>query len=182
VLFSDAMAYSGLWGAGGTFGSWSVAADGGGGVAGLGDRIEVTGASGDRAVVTAGSYGDLDLSVRVTSVLQGGGSDTAWVIWHYADAARFQAVYVGASGWGILLVDPSQSGGVRVLAQGSNHALAAGASTTVRIRQVGTAISVWSGGALLASPDDEEARTSGAIGVASAGSTSRFDDVVVRST
>lgn len=181
IVFSDPMNYAGAWGLGGGFGQWSVTqADGA--VSGTGSRVELAAPGNGRSVVTARNFGNLDLSVRLESVAQGGGSATGWVLWHYTDDTHYLAAYIGTAGWGIVLVDPAQTGGVRVLAQGSGRTLAVGASVTLRVRQVGTAISVWADGSLLASPNDEEAPVAGAIGLASVGATTRFDDVVVRST
>lgn len=181
VLFSDPMAYSGALGIGGSFGSWSVATATGNDAVGTGSDLELAAAAAERTVVVGPGFGDLDLSVRVESVAQGGGSSTAWVLWHYLDAAHYLGVYVGGDGWAVLLVDPAQAGGLRLLAQGSDTTLAPGSATTVRVRQVGSSISVWSSGALLANVSDGDAPVSGAIGLASVGSTSRFGDVVVHS-
>lgn len=184
------MSYSGSWSSGGGFGPWTVRSDGGGDITGSGGAVVATPAApapGDKntAIVTTGNFGDLDLTVVLSTVtvLPGGGgpSDVASILWHYADSARHYAFRVGPGGWAVVLVDPGESGGRRNLAEGSSPSAGLGSNVTVRVRQVGSTISAYVGSTLVAVVNDSS-HAAGAIGLAATNAAGRFDQVTVRST
>jgi hypothetical protein len=181
VLFADFMGYSGDLGSG--FGFWSTVSTGGGTVQGNGNSVDLTAAPGDRALaVVGGPFDDLDLSVDVTSLGQGGGPDTAWVVWHYTAPDSFLALYLGADGWGIVAVS---SGGVQTLASNTSPTLGVLGTATVRVVQVGNLILASADGVALGAANAGDAyspASPGSVGIAASGSSARFDNLVVRST
>lgn len=190
IVFSDAMSYNGSWSSGAGFGPWTVRSDGGGEVTGSGGAVVATPAApgpGEKntAIVTTGNFGDLDLTVVLSTVtvLPGGGGsgDAASILWHYADSARHYAFRVGPGGWAVVLVDPGEAGGRRNLAEGSSPSAGVGSNVTVRVRQVGSTISAYVGGSLVAVVNDSS-HSAGAIGLAATNASGRFDQVTVRST
>ena len=138
-------------------------------------------------VTTLGSWGDLDTSVKMTTVqqLRTGSTpnywEVAWFIWHYTDNDHFYYFTLKPNGWELGKRDPNYPGGQRFLATGSSPTLTFGATTIVRVRQVGNEIGIYlnNGAQLTYFPDNETPYTSGNIGYYTEDAQVRFDDLNV---
>jgi len=136
-------------------------------------------------VRTAQSFGDLDLTVRLRTVeqLRSGTPnpwEVGWVLWHYGDNTHFYYVALKPNGWELGKEDPAYPGAQRFLATGSNPTFPVGRWSTVRIRQVSNAITVWVNGAPVVSfTDTQGPYLSGSLGLYNEDSQVRFDGVTV---
>ncbi len=136
-------------------------------------------------VTTEQSYGDIDLSLRASTVQQlrtptPNAWETAWVMWHYTDNTHFYYLAMKTNGWELGKGDPAYGGAQRFLATGSTPSFSVGTWYTVRVTQQGNVMSVWVNGQLLTSfTDTERPYLSGAVGLYNEDSYVYFDDISI---
>jgi len=147
--------------------------------------------------------GDLELTVRMKTVRQlrtptPNPWEVAWIVWHYGDEGHFYYFAPKTNGWELAKVDASKkdpagpacvwpeylnckyAGGQRYLLTGSTPTFPVGAWYRVRVRQLGTTMTVWVDDRELATFKDEETPyTSGSIGLYNEDANVHFDDVRV---
>ena len=136
--------------------------------------------------VTSSSYGDFDATVRVKTLAQlriGSNPnpwEVAWVLWSYTDDTHFYSFTPKPNGWELGKEDPAYPGAQRYLRTGSTPTFPIGRWYTVRIRQVGTTITVWVDGAQITSfTDAERPYSSGQFGLYNEDAHVHFDDVAI---
>jgi hypothetical protein len=138
-------------------------------------------------VTTVGSWGDLDTTVKMSTVqqLRTGSApnpwEVAWFVWHYTDNDHFYYFMLKPNGWELGKRDPAYPGGQRFLATGSTPTLTMGTWTRVRVRQVGNAMGIYlNNGPQLAYFEDREAPyLYGKIGFYTEDAQARFDDLTI---
>jgi hypothetical protein len=136
-------------------------------------------------VVTYPTFADSDLSVRVRPVAQlrqpaPNAWETGWVIWRYSDDTHFYYFVPKPNGWELGKEDPAYPGAQRFLATGSSPTFPVGGTYTVRVRQVGSTMTVWVNGSQVTSfTDNERPYGSGAVGLYNEDAHVHFDEVTV---
>lgn len=199
VLFSDGFTGlpPGTWREGTVHGAWDAVYTGYGSIApaavGAADVLQLApraaaGAGETHAALVTShrSFGDLDLTVRLRTQAQlrdrsPNPWEVGWVLWHYGDDVHFYSVLLKPTGWELGKEDPAYPGNQRFLATGSAPVFPVGPWHTVRVRQVGAAITVWVDGALLTSfTDRERPYLSGDVGLYDEDARVQFDAVTVR--
>lgn len=134
---------------------------------------------------TTTSYGSVDLTVRQRTVTQlrtptPNPWEVPWLLWNYTDDDHFYSVVLKPNGWELGKEDPAYPGAQRYLATGSNVTFAVGVWHTVRVKQVGSTITVWGDGKQLASVTDQQRPYgSGRIGLYTEDARVQHDDLVV---
>src|SRR4051794_8419744 len=135
-------------------------------------------------VVTSNAYGDFDATVRMKTVSQlriGSAPnpwEVGWVLWHHSDDEHFYSFVPKPNGWELGKEDPAYPGAQRYLATGSSPTFPIGRWYTVRIRQVGSTMTVWVDGVqIVTATDTQRPYASGAFGLYNEDSHVRFDDV-----
>ena len=138
-------------------------------------------------VVTTNSIGDFDATVRMKTVQQLRVNSTpnpwevGWVLWHHTDDEHFYYFVPKPNGWELGKEDPAYPGAQRYLVTGSSPTFPVGPWYTVRIRQVGSTITVWVNGTQITSfTDRERPYSSGHFGLYNEDSHVRFDEVTVK--
>lgn len=138
-------------------------------------------------VVTSSTIGDFDATVRMKTVQQlrvnsaPNPWEVGWVLWHHTDDTHFYYFVPKPNGWELGKEDPAYPGAQRYLVTASTPTFPVGPWYTVRIRQVGSTITVWVNGAQLTSfTDAQRPYTSGHFGLYNEDSHVRFDDVTVQ--
>jgi hypothetical protein len=191
------------WSEGAQYGQWNTVYTGFGTVGIENDQTNVLmespkaattpGESHAALVVSVPTFGDLDLTVQMKTVMQlrtnsnspfNGASapnpwEVAWLLWHYTDNVHFYYIALKTNGWELGKEDPNYNGNQRFLTSGS-VGYPPGVWNTVRVRQVGNSITVFVDGAQLTSfVDDERPYTSGSIGLYTEDAYVHFDNVMV---
>jgi len=169
------------------YGSVAVEVAGAGQVLGLAPKAPTSPGETHSALVTSSqSFGDFDMTVRVKTVSQSRTGtaanpwETAWVLWHFTDNTHFYYIVPKTNGFELGKEDPAYPGAQRFLVTSSNRTFPAGQWYTVRVRQVGNAISVWIDGSLMATfKDAERPYTSGAMGFYSEDAHAQFNNLSV---
>jgi Domain of Unknown Function (DUF1080) len=137
-------------------------------------------------VTTTSTFGDIDLNVAMRTVRQVRQAppnpwETAWVVWNHRDDAHFYSLVLKPNGWEVGKEDPAYPGMQRYLRTGSAPTFPIGRWNTVRVRQIGAAISVWVDGRLLTRfTDRQRPYTVGAIGLYNEDAHVHFGKLVVR--
>jgi len=132
------------------------------------------------------SFGDLDLSTWLTTKQQlrtpaPNPWEVGWVLWHYTDDTHFYYFLPKTNGWELGKEDPAYPGAQRFLATGSSPAFPVGVPYTVRVRQVGSTMTVWVNGTQIVTfTDSQRPYPSGSLGMYTEDAHVHFDDVVVR--
>jgi hypothetical protein len=138
-------------------------------------------------VNTTASFADMDTTVRLRTVQQlrtptPNAWEVAWVLWHYTDDTHFYYLALKPNGWELGKEDPAYPGAQRYLKTSGSPTYAVGSWHTVRVRQIGSAMTVWADGTQLASfTDTERPYVSGTLGLYNEDSLVHFDDVKVTS-
>jgi hypothetical protein len=137
-------------------------------------------------VRSAATFGDTDLTVdmRTLQQLRSGSAanpwETGWVLWHYGDNTHFYYFIPKPNGWELGKEDPAYPGAQRFLAAGSSPSFATGPWNTVRVRQVGSSITVWVNGSQIVSfTDNERPYSSGSVGLYTEDAHVHFDNIAV---
>jgi hypothetical protein len=135
-------------------------------------------------VRSASTFSDFDATVQVRTVqqLRSGSApnpwEVGWVLWHYSDNTHFYSFIAKPNGWELGKEDPAYPGAQRFLAAGSAPTFPVGAWNTVRIRQVGTSMTVWVNGTQVAGfTDTERPYAGGALGLYTEDAVVHFDNV-----
>src|SRR5205823_4980362 len=134
-------------------------------------------------VNTTTSFGDMDATVRVRTVQQlrlpaPNAWEVGWVLWHYTDDVHFYYLALKPNGWELGKEDPAYPGAQRYLATGSSPRFAVGRWHTVRVRQVGSTLTVWGDSLLLAHViDRQRPYSSGRVGLYTEDAAVHFDTV-----
>lgn len=181
------------WEEGSSHGPWRVQFDGYGsvGVARAGSNVlSLKPKASDEAnethaalVTSERTFSDVDLRVRAKTVKQlrsptANPWESAWVVWHYKDNTHFYYLALKPNGWELGKADPRYPGAQRFLATGSSQKFPVGSWASVRVRQVGTTMTVWANGELLTKvTDNERPYTSGALGFYNEDAKTFFDNV-----
>ena len=138
-------------------------------------------------VVTTNSFGDFDATVRMKTVqqLRTGSApnpwEVGWLLWHHTDDTHFYYFVPKPNGWELGKEDPAYPGAQRYLATAPTPTFPVGAWYTVRIREVGSTMTVWVNGTQIASfTDSQRPYASGHLGLYNEDSHVRFDDVTVK--
>jgi len=137
-------------------------------------------------VTSRASYGDTDLTVRVRTVQQlrrptPNSWEVGWTLWHYTDDVHFYYLVLKPNGWELGKEDPAYPGAQRYLRTGSSPTFAVGRWHTMRIRQVGSTVTVWGDGTRLTSfTDRQRPYRRGHVGLYDEDSLVHFDTVSVR--
>lgn len=152
------------------------------------ERAAAASTSHAALVVTARSYGDLALTLRLRTdqQLRTGPAghpnpwEVAWVLWHYTSDDRFYALTLEPTGWELSKQDPSYPGGERFLASGLAPRFPPGTTYTVGVTQVGNQITVSADGRLLARyTDRSDPYTGGAVGLYTEDARATFDHIAI---
>ncbi|HEY7032060.1 MAG TPA: family 16 glycoside hydrolase [Thermomicrobiales bacterium] len=154
-------------------------------------------------VVSNDHFGDFTLSVRLRTVQQLRSPlpnqwETAWVLWHYTDDTHFYYFVLKTNGWELGKEDGTRRdpdgpacdfpayvnclypGAQRFFATGHTPAVAPGQWHEVRVRQVGTTMTVWvDGSPVVTFTDTLSPYPSGAVGLYTEDAYVQFDDVVI---
>jgi len=138
-------------------------------------------------VVTTNSFGDFDATVRMKTVqqLRTGSApnpwEVGWLLWHHTDDTHFYYFVPKPNGWELGKEDPAYPGAQRYLATAPTPTFPVGAWYTVRIREVGSTMTVWVNGTQIASfTDSQRPYASGHLGLYNEDAHVRFDDVTVK--
>jgi hypothetical protein len=137
-------------------------------------------------VVSVPTFADTDLTMTLRTVgqLRSGTPnpwEVGWAMWHYSDQGHFYYVLLKPTGWELGKEDPAYPGSQRFMATGSNQTFAVGVWHTVRVVQIGNALTVWADGAQLTSfVDNERPYLSGSIGLYCEDSTVNFGPLSAR--
>jgi len=135
--------------------------------------------------LTTRQFGDLDLTVRQRTVKQlrtptPNPWEVPWVLWNYTDDNHFYSVVLKPNGWELGKEDPAYPGAQRYLATGSSPTFAVGPWHTVRVRQIGSQITAWGDGHLLATVTDaQRPYGAGSVGLYTEDALVHHDDVAV---
>lgn len=136
--------------------------------------------------VTTQSFGDIDMTMRVRTVRQlrtptPNAWETAWVLWDYSDNTHFTYLALKPNGWELGKEDSAYPGAQRFLASGADRKFPVGAWYTVRVRKIGSTVTVWVDGTqLTAFTDSERPYLSGSVGIYNEDAEIHADDVSVR--
>ena len=138
-------------------------------------------------VSTLKDFDDIDVTAQMLTLRQlrqGAAAnpwEVAWLLWHYTDDHHFYSVVLKPNGWELGKEDPGYPGAQRYLTTGDTPVFPIGTQHTVRVRQVGNAITVWANGKLLTTyTDNERPYSSGKIGLYTEDAHVAFDSVIVR--
>jgi hypothetical protein len=154
------------------------------------ERAATASTSHAALVVTARTYGDIALTLRLRTEqqLRTGQAghpkawEVAWVLWHYTSDDRFYALTLEPTGWELSKQDPAYPGGERFLASGLVPRFPAGASYAVGVVQVGNQITVSADGRLLARyTDRSDPYLGGAVGLYAEDAQATFDHIAIAS-
>ena len=186
------------WTDGQSLGAWTVRFAGYGGVTAIraGSLLRLAPRPATRPdethaalVVTGRSFAEPCLSVssrlRTTAQLRTGSApnpwESAWLVWDYADDARFSYLAVKPNGWELGKRDPAYPGGQRFLATGSTPSTPVGTWRTASItRTVAGATTVRLDGAVVARFTDlDRPYTAGRVGLYSEDAVVDVDTVTV---
>jgi hypothetical protein len=135
-------------------------------------------------VVSKRTFEDVDMTLRMKTVdqLRVGKPnpwEVAWSLWHYQDNTHFYYLILKPNGWELGKADPAYPGAQRFLATGSKS-FAVGRWHDVRVRQVGSTMTVWANGDKLTTfKDAQRPYRSGHVGVYNEDAKTFFDDVEV---
>ena len=103
--------------------------------------------------------------------------EVGWTLWHQTDNTHFYYFILKPNGWELGKADPAYAGAQRFLATGG-QVFSPSAWHTVRVRQVGSAMTVWVDGSPVASfTDNERPYTNGAFGLYNEDAEVHFDEV-----
>ena len=170
----------------GGYGQNGIESDGGNGnVLSLSPQPSGAASATHAALVrSAATMGDLDgtVAVRTVQQLRTGSApnpwEVGWVLWHYTDNTHFYYFIAKPNGWELGKEDPAYPGTQRFLAAGSSPAYPVGAWNAVRVRQVGSTITVWVNGTQVVTlTDAERPYGSGAVGLYTEDAHVHFDNV-----
>jgi hypothetical protein len=138
-------------------------------------------------VLSNASFGDADVTVRLRPVEQLRATspnpwEVGWLLWRLTDGSHFYYFLPKPNGWELGKEDPAYPGSQRFLATGSSPTFALGTWCQVRVRHVGTTMTVWVNGIHLTTfTDNERPYYSGALGLYNEDAHVHFDDVTVSS-
>jgi hypothetical protein len=170
----------------GGFGSNGIAGDGGNGnVLSLAPQASASPSDTHASLVSSvSSFNDFDATIQVRTVQQlRTGSppnpwEVGWVLWHYTDNTHFYYFIAKPNGWELGKEDPAYPGVQRFLAAASAPSYPVGAWNTVRVRQVGTTVTVWVNGAQVVSfTDAERPYAGGSLGLYTEDAEVHFDNI-----
>ena len=181
------------WKTGATHGNWTCLADAGATIYLDADSFShdlyvsspASSTSGPNLslIVTAETFGDLDLTLRINTILQTRApvtapEDVTWIIWHLSDASHYYYFIPKIGGWELGKV----SGTTRtILASGTSPTYILNNWYLVRVRQVGSVIWIWIDGRFVATATDSAAPyLTGSVGIAQQDTHTRLDDVTLR--
>jgi hypothetical protein len=130
-------------------------------------------------VATTLSYTDLDMQVKVRVRKQLGklpdSSQTAWLLWRYADSTHHYFLALKSGRWVLGKTDASAADGVRELATWPQK-LQLDQWYTIRVRQVGPTATVWVDGAQKAeATDNDKPYATGMVGLMSQQAEVQYD-------
>jgi 3-keto-disaccharide hydrolase len=148
--------------------------------------------------------GNLDIAVRLKTVRQlrtpkPNPWETAWVAWNYTNDHHFYYLALKTNGWELAKVDNTKkdpagpaclwpayvnckyAGAQRYLITRSSPTYSVSAWYSIRVTQVGSAITLYVNGARIGSfTDQDHAYTAGSLGLYDEDAAVLFDDVVVK--
>ena len=191
----------GPWSTGSSYGPWTPVFTGygtigivddpqaPGNVLSLSPKASTTASETHASLVrSTASFGDLDMTVRLRTVaqLRTGSApnpwEVGWVLWHYTDNTHFYYFLPKPTGWELGKEDPSYPGNQRFLAYVPTPTFPAGPWYTVRVRQVGSSVTVWVDGTEIVSfTDTESPYSGGSMGLYCEDSTVNYAAVEVNS-
>lgn len=106
--------------------------------------------------------------------------EVAWVVWDYADDARFYYAVLKPNGWEIGKRDPSYPGGQRIMMTGHTPAFPTSRWYTVVVERANERTTVSADGVVLASfVDTERPYRGGRVGLYTEDAATRFAGVVL---
>ena len=126
----------------------------------------------------------LSVDVRTTAQLRTNAPpnpwEAAWVVWNYADNARFYYFIPKPDGWELGKADPAYPGGQRFLTTGSSPVFPIGGTYHVKIVQSQNVLSAYVDGVLITTfTDAQRPYTSGRISLYTEDAAARFTNVAV---